>query len=197
MRKKIQYDLSKLQIGDIFNYRPLYIRESKDPIDFLRRIMMKLVAVFTFAKYNHTAQVTGVSISESGEVTIQITEALPKVGVNTKTFNPVWLPKITIYRVYCSIEDAEGAATFWKNLTGCKYDMPAAIFSGFHVFFDLFRKEKLILDMPDKYFCSNGVALGFYSRRVKIAKCNPTQCVPGDINRNGKFAATISIVRSR
>jgi len=185
----VNFDINKLRVGDIFNYIPLPLSTAKDPMDWLGKAFGIFIAKVTWSKYNHTSQVVAIF---DVEPRINITEALPKLGVYTKPFNPKWFPNITIFRPgSCSAAKSKEAANWWRSKNGSKYDYVAAGLSGFRNFFNFFRREKLIFDNQQKYFCSNGVALGYAEQGVQISKSEPSQCTPGDIGRNKDYLVIV------
>lgn len=189
------YELSQLKLGDIFNYIPLPIKGYNSVTDLFGRIVAKSVAKVTRAKFNHTSQVTGIDVADNGNITIIITEALPKVGVQTIPFNPKWLPNISIIRITAPEGAMIEAAAWWRSKTGARYDGVAAVLAGFRTFINIFRRSKLIFDNVKKYFCSNGIALGALTRNISISNCDPSQCVPGDINRDGEYGIVLDITK--
>lgn len=176
--------VSSVKVGDVVLYKPL-------PPDYstLRSIFTTLMSIIitfvTRSRYNHASLVKSVNKSS-----IYITEAHLETGVVTKLLNPKWYDSI-VFMTFSSSMVRDDAAIWWDNQCGSKYDSVAAFLSGVLSFFRVFRKLQLPFDCKNKFFCSNGIALGFNKHSVPISKVHVSQCCPGDIFRFKKHAHRI------
>lgn len=186
------YDYSLLKVGDILNYKPLPVDFSS--IDsFFKSVFLLSICFFTRGKFNHTSLVTTINDPTEGTIGIKITEAYPEDGVITKFLNPKWFPKLVVYRTPVSEEELISIAGWWEGKSGCAYDGVAAFMAGFRAIINFFRKENMFFDAVNKFFCSNGVALAFASKQKRVADVNPSQTIPGDINKYGNYAIEINL----
>lgn len=185
------YDNSKVQVGDIIQYKPLPFKFRNGFMYNLNVCISWLICLFTFSKYAHTSMITEIDAYKR----IFITEALVDTGVTKKQLNEKWYPRISVLRpAHTKVVQNELAAKWWESKIGCDYDMTACLLTGFKGLFLLFRRRQLHFDTSGKFFCSNGVACAYLFAGIKISNVHPSQCEPRDINRPSKYCSVVDIV---
>lgn len=172
----------KFRVGDIIKYVPLKFSFGR----FIDSICDMIIVWATKDRYNHASMVTEVK-----DGIVYITETHAKTGTVKKIFEDKWLSCVQVVRPKCINAKKISAAKLMESQIGSKYDMTACLLSGFRGLLNLGRRDKIMFDADNEYFCSNEIAVCYKRYGIEISDVDASQCTPSDINRGGGYGEII------